>query len=125
MEHIYKTIAGFVYAFQRTHFQLEQLLVQLDGRELCYAQDGPSPAEFMAEAVAAGQVFSQLDLPPRERELFDTLASGLQAVAQLYQRLTLADFRLPEREIALATEACRKTQQLLRQCGQVIAARKT
>ena len=121
MEHIYKSVAGFVYAFQRTHFELQQLLVQLAGREPYYAQEAPSPAEFFAEADAAREVFGKLVLAPREREAFDALLSGLQALAQLYQRLTLADFKLPEREIAMATEACRKTQQLLRQCGQAAA----
>jgi len=124
VEHIYKSIAGFVYAFQRTHFELQQLLVQLDGREPDYAQEAPSPGEFKAEVEAAQALLAALQLPPRERDAFNVLAGALGEVAQLYQRLTLADFRLPEREIAQATEACRKTQQLLRQCGQIVAGRK-
>jgi len=122
VEHIYKSIAGFVYAFQRTHFELQQLLAQLDGRAPRYALEAPSPLEFFAEADAAREVFGRLALAPREREAFDALSGGLHAVGQLYQRLTLADFKLPERDIALATEACRKAQQLLRQCGQIAAA---
>lgn len=121
MEHIYKSIAGFVYAFQRTHFELQQLLAQLDGRAPRYAQEAPSPAEFKEEVVQARAVFAALPLAPRERDVFDVLSAGLDEVAQLYRRLTLADFKLPERDIGQATEACRKTQQMLRQCGQLAA----
>jgi hypothetical protein len=124
VEHIYKSIAGFVYAFQRTHFELQQLLVQLDGRAPRYAQEAPSPVEFKAEVAEAQAVLAALQLSQHGREAFDALSGGLDEVVQLYQRLTLADFKLPEREIASATEACRKTQQLLRQCGQIAAGRK-
>ena len=124
MEHIYKSIAGFVYAFQRTHFELQQLLVQLDGRAPRYAQEAPDPVEFQAEVAQAQAVLAALPLPASERDVLDILAAGLDEVARLYQRLTLADFKLPEREIAQATEACRKTQHLLRHCGQLVAGRK-
>lgn len=121
MEHIYKTITAYVYAFQRMHFELLQLLVQLDGREQRYAEEAPSPEAFLAQAAEARATIGSLALAARERELFDTALDGLQAAGQLNQRLLRADFRLPEREIALAAETCRKTWQLLRQCRQRLA----
>lgn len=116
MEHIYKTITGYVYAFQRMHFELLQMLVQLDGRAQRYREEAPSPAEFLAQVGEAQSAIGQLVLSAREHAVFEMALEGLHAAAQQNERLIRADFRLPEREIALAAESCRKTQQLLRQC---------
>jgi len=123
VETYYKALVRFIYGFQRTHFDLLQLLVQLDGDEARYQQEVPSPEQFLALAAEAARMLQALPLSRSERGTCDALVRELNMLGGLNQRLVLADFKAPQDDVARAREACNKAQHLLRQCRQIVAER--